>query len=228
VRSDQVAARLAELVLGACCPGCGVPGLGTCPACTLLVTSVHPFVVAGLPEGLPPVTAAGTYADTLRRVLLTAKERGGLGLLPLLGGRLAAALARLALDAGEARQVVLVPMPSAPAQVVARGVDLTTSLAREAAVQLRRAGLPVRVLRGLALARRPQDQAGLDRGQRLENLAGALRPAGPRPVGPVIVIDDIVTTGATLAEAVRACRSGGAEVIGAAVVAATMRGGGAR
>jgi predicted amidophosphoribosyltransferase len=80
----------------------------------------------------------------------------------------------------------------------------------------------------LVLARTPEDQAGLDRVQRLANLAGAFRAVGVHPSGPVVVVDDIVTTGATLAEAVRACQAAGRPVIGGAVVAATMRGGGAR
>jgi predicted amidophosphoribosyltransferase len=189
---------------------------------------MQPFGVGGLPDGLPPVTAAGAYADTLRAVLLAAKERNALGLLPLLGGRLAAAVARLVLDAGGIPSLVLVPVPSASAQVAARGVDLTTSIARTAAARLRSAGLAVEVLRGLVLARRPEDQAGLTRIQRLANRAGAFRAVGPPPSGPVVVVDDIVTTGATLAEAVRACEVGDRQVIGAAVVAATMRGGGAR
>ena len=189
---------------------------------------VRPFDVGGLPDGLPPVVAAGVYADTLRRMLLAAKERNALGLLPLLGGRLAAAIAGLVLNADPVPGLVLVPVPSAPAQVAIRGVDLTASLARVAAARLRSAGLGVRVQRGLAQARKPQDQAGLDRTQRLTNLAGAYRATGVAPPGPVVVVDDIVTTGATLAEAVRACRAGGGYVLGAAAVAATMRGGGAR
>ncbi len=228
MHTGDVTARLAELVLGARCPGCGAPGMGACPACAGVLRSVQPFLVGGLPEGLPPVAAAGTYADTLRTVLLAAKERNALGLLPLLGGRLAAAVARAVLDAGQFPGVVLVPVPSAPAQVAARGVDLTASLARGAAARLRSAGLGVRVHRGLVLARRPEDQAGLDRVQRLANLAGAFRAVGVHPSAPVVVVDDIATTGATLAEAVRACRAAGRPVIGGAVVAATMRGGGAR
>jgi predicted amidophosphoribosyltransferase len=202
--------------------------MGACLACAAALGSVLPFGVGGLPDGFPPVVAAGAYADTLRKVLLAAKERNALGLLPLLGGRLAAAVARLVLDAGPASLLVLVPVPSAPAQVAARGVNLTASLARVAAARLRSTGLSVRVHRGLALARSPEDQAGLDRIQRLVNLSGAFRATGEEPGGPVVVVDDIVTTGATLTEAVRACDAGGRHVIGAAVVAATMRGGGAR
>lgn len=223
MRTDAVAARLAELVLGACCPGCGAPGLGACTGCRTVLASSRPFTVANLPHGLPAVFAAGPYADRLRRVLLAAKERGALGLLPLLGGRLATALAALALDSGLVGPLVLVPVPSAPAQVAARGVDLTGSLALLAARRLRSAGLAVSVQRGLVQARRPRDQAGLDRGERMENLAGAFQAIGRRPKGPVVVVDDIVTTGATLSEAVRASRAGGLEVVGAAVVAATLR-----
>ncbi|MCC6498605.1 MAG: ComF family protein [Propionibacteriaceae bacterium] len=223
MRSKAVAAGLAELVLGACCPGCGAPGPGTCAECRRQLNGTPPFIVGNLAAGLPPVLAAGPYADRLRRVLLAAKERGGLGLIPLLGGRLAAALAALALESGRAGPLVLVPVPSTPAQVAARGVDLTGALAQVAARRLRAAGLTVSARRGLAQVRRPQDQAGLDRAQRLVNLAGAFRPIGNRVRGQVMVVDDIVTTGATLVEAVRACRAGGGEVLGAAVVAATLR-----
>ena len=228
MRTGEVLARLAELVLGACCPGCGAPGMGACGGCAALLAGVGPFRVPGLPQLLPPVVAAGVYADTLRRVVLAAKERSALGLLPLLGERLAAAVAGLVLATGPVGRLVLMPVPSAPAQIAARGVDLTAALARVAAARLRTAGLPVRVHRGLVQARRPQDQAGLDRAQRLENLAGAFRTVGEPPACPVVVIDDIVTTGATLAEAVRACGVGGRDVVGAAVVAATTRVGGAR
>jgi len=228
VRTGDVAARLAELVLGACCPGCGAPGLGACASCTALLSGIRPFTVPGLPAGSWPVVAAGPYADTMRRVLLAAKERGALGLLPLLGRRLAAAVASLVLATESSRPLVLVPVPSVATQVADRGVDLTASLARHAAVRLRGAGVAVQVRRGLALNRRPADQAGLDRGQRHANLAGAFRATGAPPQGRVIIVDDIVTTGATLAEAFRACRQDGRDVIGAAVVAATTKGGGVR
>jgi predicted amidophosphoribosyltransferase len=69
-----------------------------------------------------------------------------------------------------------------------------------------------------------QDSAGLRIDERRANLAGAMaaRPA-PNACGPVVVVDDIVTTGATLAEAIRALRCAGWPVTGAAVVAATPR-----
>jgi predicted amidophosphoribosyltransferase len=78
------------------------------------------------------------------------------------------------------------------------------------------------------MRRRPDDQAGLDRFARYRNLAGALVAAEHLPPGDIVVVDDIVTTGATLAEATRALTRAGRTPVGAATVAATTRRGGAR
>ena len=223
MRVGEVWHGAADLVLGARCAGCGRPGLGACAACTAAVRGSPPLLVAGLPDALPVVYAGGAYTGELRRLLLAAKERNGLGLVPLLGERLAAAVAAWALEEGSGLPVVLVPVPTAPAQVIARGVDLTAALARVAARRLRRAGLPVRTWAGLRLCRRPQDQSELGRSGRLANLVGAFTVARALPMGQVVVVDDIVTTGATLREAVRACAAGGCVPAAGATVAATAR-----
>lgn len=212
-----VFARGAELVLGARCPGCERPRLGVCPACAARIRGCRPFLVPGQPA---PVAAAGVYAGSLRGVLLAAKERSALGMIPLLGSRLAAAVAVLALGEELSGPLLLVPVPSARAQVAQRGIDLTRSLARSAASELSRAGLPTSVAVGLELARRPQDQSDLGRDARWVNLAGAFR-GRPGLVGQLVIVDDIVTTGATLAESVRALTEAGSQVRGAATVAAT-------
>ena len=87
-------------------------------------------------------------------------------------------------------------------------------------------GRVVTVAPVLRLARATADQAGLDAVGRAANLAGAMvvRPgAGVLGSHAVLVVDDVVTTGSTLAEAVRAVRSTGSRVVGTAVVAATPR-----
>jgi predicted amidophosphoribosyltransferase len=121
--------------------------------------------------------------------------------------------------------LILVPMPSTRSAVRRRGVDTTAHLARSAAKTFRAAtGTPVRTVPALRHIRRVADQAGLDRAERAANLAGALGVAGRwrREVAgaDVVLVDDIATTGATLAEAARAVRAGGATVVGAAAVAA--------
>ncbi|ELS53715.1 ComF family protein [Streptomyces viridochromogenes] len=112
---------------------------------------------------------------------------------------------------GVGAPVLLVPVPSARGAVRARGHDPARRIALAAAGELRRAGTPARVLAVLRQRRAVADQAGLDSRQRLDNLAGALTvaPGGARLLagGPVVLVDDLMTTGASLAEAARAVRA---------------------
>lgn len=214
---------LADLVLDARCPGCGIPALGACRSCRAVLERLSPFPVPGLAGVRAPVVAGGSYDGELRRLLLAAKERQALGLTAPLGARLAAAVAAWARERSAGGPVALVPVPTDRARAAERGLDLPLALARVAARRLRGAGLPVRVWRGLGLLRRPQDQSELDRPGRLANLAGAFGVRGRPPPADLVVVDDIVTTGATLAEAVRALGAGGCRAGAAATVAATPR-----
>ena len=204
---------LLDLVLPRDCAGCRAPGSTLCPACRdVLRPSPWEHHPTPSPPGLPPLVAAAVYGGVVRAVLLAHKERGRTTLAGPLGGALAGAAAVFG------PSVVLVPVPSAPSAVRARGHDHARRLAAEAA---RRCG--VRTAPLLVGVRPVADQSGLDAGTRVANLSGALGVR--RPVGGlrVVVVDDVVTTGATLAEAARALREGGAEVVGAAVVGATLR-----
>jgi predicted amidophosphoribosyltransferase len=118
--------------------------------------------------------------------------------------------------------LALVPMPSRRKVVRERGADTTAHLARTAARALREVGVPVRVVPALCHARAVEDQAGLSREQRQANLAGALRVrrAGVVAAATTILVDDISTSGASLAEAARALRAAGVPVLGAATIAA--------
>lgn len=217
----------ADLILGASCAGCGHPGLGACTGCRSVLQQRAPFWVPGLAAQLP-VVAAGDYGGVLRPVLIAAKERQALGLLPLLGDRLAAAVAAGVLASGSTATLVLVPIPTHPRQIAIRGVDLPESLALLAARRLRRTGLSVRLWRGLRTARAGPDQAELGRSQRLVNRRGAFAVRGTLPSARMVIVDDIVTTGSTLAEAARVLRQGGAIPGWAATVAATPLRNGAR
>jgi predicted amidophosphoribosyltransferase len=115
-------------------------------------------------------------------------------------------------------------MPSARKAIRTRGRDATLHLARAAAAELRAAGIPTRTLPLLRHGRRVADQAGLDRSERAANLAGALK-IPPRWIhhlegAGVVLVDDVVTTGATLTEGARVVRGVGAHVLGGATVAA--------
>ncbi len=166
-----------------------------------------------------PAVAAADYAGPWRACLVGYKEHRMRLLAGPLGEALAWAAAGVLADDGPVR---LVPVPSAPATVRARGDDVTWRLARVAAARLRRAGVDAAAERLLVQARAVSDQAGLDAAARARNLAGSLR-AAQRRGPPVVVVDDIATSGSTLREAVRAAEASGRVVLGAAVVAATRR-----
>jgi len=211
----RLLADLLDLVLPGQCAGCGEPAALLCPACRAALEATRPGRTAPdpCPAGLPRTCAAGPYDGLLRALLLAHKERGRLALTRPLGDLLGAAVG--ALGAGD---VVLVPVPSARAAVRSRGHDHALRLATAAARSRRLSAAAL-----LVPARRVADQSGLSAQERAANLSGALRV--PRPLAglPVVVVDDVVTTGATLVEAARALRAGGARVRGCAVVAATRR-----
>jgi predicted amidophosphoribosyltransferase len=107
--------------------------------------------------------------------------------------------------------VLLVPVPSAGGAVRARGHDPARRIALAAAGELRRTGTRARVLAVLRQKRAVADQSGLNSRQRLDNLAGALAVApggaGLLGGGRVVLVDDLMTTGASLTEAARAVRA---------------------
>ncbi len=124
-----------------------------------------------------------------------------------------------------AERFLLVPVPSSPRSVRERDGQHVAELA-DRAEQLAR---PLRVesFAGLAVVRRRRDQVGLRRTERAANLRGTLGATDRllvracRPGTAVILVDDLLTTGATLAEAHRALVAAGIRPWGAAVVAAT-------
>ncbi|WTG93685.1 phosphoribosyltransferase family protein [Kitasatospora sp. NBC_01560] len=208
-------------MLPAGCVGCGAGHTQLCPSCRSALSTAAPG-----PTALPWVHAAAAYAGPVRQLLLAHKERGALRLAGPLGEALALAVrSSLGPHAGSA-PLLLVPMPSTRAAVRARGHDPTLRLAGAAARALRRAGLDARAAPVLRHTRPVADQAGLTAPERRRNLHGALTllpRAGGRLSGrqPVLV-DDLVTTGATLAEAARALAAAGLPPKGAATVAAAV------
>lgn len=209
----------ASLFLGAVCPGCGVPSASLCAACRSVLQAPRPTLVRG-PTG-SPAWAAAVYDGVWREALVAFKERQAWALAHPLGGALGRAVAAAVF--GEASgPLLLVPMPSLPRAVRERGEDTTLLLARRAARALRAAGADARVEACLRHRRRVSDQAGLSAAGRRANLAGAL-VARPRGEGVRVVVDDLTTTGASLAEAARALARAGTPPAAAAVVAATPR-----
>ena len=218
---------LADLVLPRICAGCAVPGAVLCTACRTLLT--HPQLAQPRrhPPGFPPTVAAGAYAGPVRPAVLAFKEHGRAELAGPLGSALALAVAAVlsGVPGPAAGPVLLVPVPSSAAAVRRRGRDHVRELADAAGAELRAAGVPARTVRlvGRVRGRAVRDSAGLDAAQRRANLAGRFRalPVVVPPGSRVVLVDDVVTSGATLTEAARVVDAD--TPVLAAVVAATPR-----
>lgn len=220
------ALALLDLVLPQACAGCGTSSTRWCTDCAAEFTHAVRRPLGRCqpqpcPPGFPYAAAAAAYKGPVQAALLAHKERGRWDLVRALAPLLAAAVG--CLEPTRTRPLVLVPVPSSRVAVRARGQDHAARLASRTAHVLRTQGWETTAVRALSPARVLADQAGLDASARAANLRGALRA---RPVPgqvQVVVVDDVVTTGVTLAEAARALSAGGADLLGAATVAATQR-----
>ena len=205
-------AEALTLILPVSCAGCDEADVALCEDCA---RQLAPRVAQRRLDA--PVWSGMPFDGVPARVLRALKEEGRTGLARALAPGLASAT-RAAFDAASARAgtaetVVLVPVPTSRAAFRRRGYRVVELVAQ-------RAGLPCRRL--LVPSRRTADQRELGREDRRRNVRDSLRARGAAGVR-VIVLDDVVTTGATLQEAFRALREGGAIVLGAATIAATPR-----
>jgi predicted amidophosphoribosyltransferase len=223
---DYLAAA-ADLAFGSKCAGCGTGPGQLCFECRRHLE--NPAEIDLVPGAVNlHVASVADYSDVARSVIIDHKEHGRLGLARHLGDALAVAVTGLlASDAGcpwcGDRPVMLVPAPSRAAATRGRGHDPLQRIAKRAASTLRRSGQPSNVIRALGYRRSVADQSELGRAEREANLHGAVRvkvlPARRMNDRCIVVVDDILTSGATIREATRALAAEGYQVCGAAVVA---------
>ncbi|PZG15787.1 phosphoribosyltransferase [Micromonospora craterilacus] len=198
---------------------------GVCPDCVTALRALRPGPVrpTPAPPGLPPCHALGAYGGPLRETLLAYKDHGRHALARPLGALLAEVVAAAV---GPVRPVVLVPVPDTPQAARARYGDHLGRLTRHCARRLRAAGWPVQVRRPVRAASRP-DSVTLDSAGRAAAASAAFRArpgAGPAARGSsVVLLDDIVTTGVTLAAVSRVLTVHGLSPSVAAVLAATEK-----
>jgi predicted amidophosphoribosyltransferase len=206
------------LLVPVTCAGCGAPDRGLCVDChRRLVASAGSAADAQLvrwtgQDGTRGL-AARRYDELLRAVLLAYKEDARTGLVRPLAAALEPAFRVAVLEAsvetgGAAPEIATIPPRRRAARE--RGFHPVERLVRR---------LDVRPSRPLRWTREPADQRGFGRAERLENLAGALVAPKRLDGRRLLLVEDVVTTGATVGEAARAIRDGGGVVAGVVALA---------
>ena len=206
----RCAASFPRLPLGGCpvCQSTAAEAGRRCPACQ--------GERAPLAQVAAEVAFAGEAAEWIRRFKYPAAGLAGLDPRPaaLAGALLADAARRLA-----APVELVVPVPIHAGRLRERGFHPAAELAHALARALDVPGDP----HALAQLRATASQTGLDRRARRRNVRGAFAArSGLRAPPSVALVDDVVTTGATLAEAARALRRAGARRVMGVCVARTM------
>ena len=210
----RVIRDVADLVLGRSCLACSVTGPSLCEECLALLRAQpgRRTVVHGTPGH-----SAVDYRGAGRWVILDYKQHGDRSLARPLGRLLADAV----LDVHRGGPLTLVPIPAHRRS--RRGFDALGAVAEHAARELAASGRPARIDRLVRSAARYPPLKDLGRLERQRRVLGAFtaRPGAEGAArGGVIVVDDVLTTGATIREAIRALTATGHRVIGFATVAA--------
>jgi ComF family protein len=202
----QLAHAVRDVLLAPRCAGCGEPGAWFCVACRDLCDPVSH-------GGALPLRGAGLHEGPLRAAVHRLKYGGERGLADDLGELVAREVARdlacgVVLDA-------LVPVPLHRSRALERGYDQAALLA---GVVGRRTGLDIRMPLRRVRASRPQVE--LDRAARAANVRRAFLAEARALRGlRIALVDDVATTGATLADAAAAARAAGARSVRAYVIA---------
>ncbi len=176
-----------------------------------------------------PPFAVTEYDRTAKAAVVAHKEHAVLALAKPLGRALALSVMAVLVAAPTAptpgRPPLLVAPPTSAERVRARGHDPLLRIVRSCLRALAGSGVRAETGRMLEPSREVADQSGLTAVDRGANLSGAfrVRPRCRRGLAgrQVVVVDDVVTTGATAAEVCRALTEAEADVLGVAVVAAT-------
>ena len=185
------------------CYGCNALGMSICTTCR---REWIPHYYRTNIDALN-VHSAMMYTPTASKIILAAKENGLQGADNLLTTAIIHVLNKARLERG---YFTLVPIPSSQQSQRRRGrrfiVDLTKTISQTTGIGMSDC---------LQVSHQVSDQSGLTRAQRISNMQGAfsVKP-GAILRGDAILIDDVVTTGATLREAARALNSQGSHAFG--------------
>jgi ComF family protein len=211
---DRILDRLGGLLLPPRCLLCNgrgqPPCLDLCAGCEAALPRSGPTVAA--PAGLDRCHAPYRYAAPVDQMVHALKYRGALAAGRVLGTLLASDLAPLGLHLDVD---AIVPMPLHPSRHAERGSNQSAEIARWVARSLRRPSLPSALRR----IRATRPQVGLGVADRRANVDGAFAARFDFAGWRIALLDDVMTTGSTLAAAAAAMRAAGAVSVDAWCVA---------
>lgn len=194
------------------CVICGNPPRQLCEDCLGQIPLRARMVYRlGAPSGL----ACADYSGSVATLVKAYKNDGSVILARYLGMQLAQVLADWAKQIRTDRplEIALVPAPSRASSNRTRGYSPARLLASNTAAQMRAFGVNATVCDVLRVTGPVRDQGDLNGQQRRSNLVGRMQavPAANSVIGNrrIVLLDDIVTTGATLAEMNRCLSSWG-------------------
>lgn len=199
-----------DLILPWECGGCGAPSTRWCEACAaaLQTDADGPRLCSPRVDPGVPVFALGAYAGPRRQAVVALKEHGRRDLVTVLARPLALGIHRLIVWGIVGLPLTVVPAPTRRWAARRRGGDPVARIAGAAI-----SGHPaISVIPALRTTGRARDSVGLGTAAREHNIVGRVR-ATAQPTGEVLLVDDVVTTGATMREAVRTLSDGGCDVV---------------
>jgi predicted amidophosphoribosyltransferase len=205
-----------DLVLPRECGGCGAPATAWCEVCAaeLTVRADEPHLITPRLDPGVPVFSLGRYAGARREAIVAVKEHGRADLIAPLAGALRAGLAHLLRWGVVYTPVTVVAAPTRRWAARRRGGDPVTRIATAAVATDRGIGVLA------ALRTRPfvADSVGLSSADRQRNIADRVKVVKP-VAGEVLLVDDIITTGATACESVKVLHGAGARVVAVVTIA---------
>ncbi|MBP1327081.1 putative amidophosphoribosyltransferase [Leucobacter exalbidus] len=212
----ELLADLGALVWPVACVSCGAADRALCDPCRTRLRTAAPLAYESVLAPVPAY-ARGPYAGELRAVVVAYKHEQRTGFARVLGEQLAHPLVRALSHASE--PPLLIAAPSRASQLRARGFRHVDAMI---AAAMKHDPDRATLMRALTSTRGRRSQVGLDAATRAQNAAriAVRRSCHARLRGrEVIVVDDIMTTGATVRAACEALQAVGARVIAAAVLA---------